>query len=36
MAALATEMRDMGVDIIGACCGSNPDHIRAIRQSVAG
>ena len=23
-----------GVNIVGACCGSNPDHIRAIRQKV--
>ena len=25
---------DMGVSIIGGCCGTTPDHIRAIRQSV--
>lgn len=23
-----------GVNIVGACCGSNPDHIRAIRKKV--
>ena len=25
---------DSGVDIIGACCGSTPDHIRAFRQAM--
>ncbi len=25
---------DSGVDIIGACCGSTPDHIRAFRQAI--
>ena len=25
---------DMGVSIIGGCCGTTPDHIRAIRQFV--
>lgn len=34
LARFATEMRDAGVDIIGACCGSTPDHIRAIREAL--
>lgn len=34
MAAFASEMRDLGFDVLGACCGSTPDHIHAIRQSV--
>jgi len=34
MAAFAQEMRDLGVDIIGACCGSTPAHIEAIRQAI--
>ncbi|MDQ8204527.1 homocysteine S-methyltransferase family protein [Pelagicoccus sp. SDUM812003] len=25
---------EAGVNIVGGCCGSNPDHIRAIRQKV--
>jgi 5-methyltetrahydrofolate--homocysteine methyltransferase len=25
---------DIGVNIIGACCGSTPDHIRAFRQAM--
>jgi len=23
-----------GVNILGACCGSTPDHIRAFRESI--
>jgi 5-methyltetrahydrofolate--homocysteine methyltransferase len=30
----AREMLDLGVRIIGGCCGSTPDHIRAIREVV--
>jgi hypothetical protein len=25
---------ESGVAIIGACCGSTPDHIRAFRQAI--
>jgi 5-methyltetrahydrofolate--homocysteine methyltransferase len=25
---------DAGANIIGACCGSTPDHIRAFRQAI--
>jgi 5-methyltetrahydrofolate--homocysteine methyltransferase len=25
---------DAGAGIIGACCGSTPDHIRAFRQAL--
>ena len=25
---------DSGVDILGACCGSTPEHIRAFRQAM--
>ncbi len=35
MAKFAVEMRDLGIDVIGACCGSTPDHIRAIRTAVS-
>jgi 5-methyltetrahydrofolate--homocysteine methyltransferase len=34
MAGTAIEMRDAGARIIGACCGSSPDHIRAMAAAV--
>ena len=34
MAEWATEMRDIGIDVIGACCGSTPEHIAAMRPIV--
>jgi 5-methyltetrahydrofolate--homocysteine methyltransferase len=30
MAAAAAEMRAAGAQIVGACCGSTPDHLRAM------
>jgi 5-methyltetrahydrofolate--homocysteine methyltransferase len=35
MAAYVVEMRDLGFDIIGACCGSTPEHIAAMRAALA-
>ena len=35
MADYAVRARDLGAQIIGACCGSTPDHIRAIKQALA-
>lgn len=35
MAKYAVEMRDLGFDIIGACCGSSPAHIAAMRDALA-
>jgi 5-methyltetrahydrofolate--homocysteine methyltransferase len=35
MAAAAVAMRDAGATIIGGCCGTTPDHLRAIADSVA-
>ena len=36
-AALVREFADAGlVDIVGGCCGTTPDHIRAIAGAVAG
>ncbi len=32
MADLARTLRDLGVDIIGSCCGSTPAHTAAIRS----
>lgn len=34
VAARAAEMVEMGVQIIGGCCGTRPEHIRAIRKMV--
>ena len=34
VAGKAIEMLDLGVQIIGGCCGTTPDHIRAIRKAV--
>ena len=34
MAARVSALLDAGVSIIGGCCGTTPDHIRAIRQAV--
>lgn len=33
-AAKTKELLDLGVQIIGGCCGSGPEHIRAIRKVV--
>lgn len=35
MAAYAVEMRDLGFTVIGACCGSSPAHIAAMRDALA-
>jgi methionine synthase I (cobalamin-dependent) len=34
MAASAVRLAELGVDLIGACCGSSPDHVRAILAAV--
>ena len=34
MADYAVEMYEMGVNYIGACCGSTPDHIAAMKQAL--
>jgi 5-methyltetrahydrofolate--homocysteine methyltransferase len=34
MAEYAHQFTDLGVKILGACCGSNPDHIRAMAIAV--
>lgn len=34
MAAHAQELRACGVDVIGACCGSSPEHIAAISEAL--
>ena len=35
MAGYAVEMRDLGFTVIGACCGSTPAHIAAMREALA-
>jgi methionine synthase I (cobalamin-dependent) len=35
MARHAEELRDLGIDLIGACCGSTPDHVEAISRALA-
>ena len=34
MAAHARRLRELGVDLVGACCGSTPEHVAAIRGAV--
>jgi 5-methyltetrahydrofolate--homocysteine methyltransferase len=34
MAEYAVKMRDLGINIIGACCGSSPAHISAMRAAL--
>ena len=34
MAARVPELLDAGVAIVGGCCGTTPDHTRAIRAAV--
>ncbi len=34
MAAHAATLRALGVDLIGACCGSTPDHLRAMSEAL--
>jgi 5-methyltetrahydrofolate--homocysteine methyltransferase len=34
-AARATALVSAGAQIVGGCCGTSPDHIRAIRQALA-
>ena len=36
MAEHARRLRAAGVDIIGACCGSTPEHLGAMRAALAG
>lgn len=36
MADYAQRMRALGVRVIGACCGSTPDHLRAMRVALDG
>jgi 5-methyltetrahydrofolate--homocysteine methyltransferase len=32
----AIRLHDAGIDLIGACCGSTPDHVRAMHDALSG
>ena len=34
LARYARNVRDMGVSLIGGCCGSTPKHIRAMAEAL--
>ena len=34
MADFASQMRNLGVRLIGSCCGSTPEHIRAMNAAL--
>jgi 5-methyltetrahydrofolate--homocysteine methyltransferase len=34
MAARVGQLMDLGVRIIGGCCGTGPEHIRALRAAI--
>ena len=36
MADFARRFRDAGANVIGACCGSTPPHVRAMAEAVRG
>jgi methionine synthase I (cobalamin-dependent) len=35
MARYAKEMKDLGVNIVGSCCGSSPAHTKLISAAIA-
>lgn len=35
LAAHARALRDLGVDLVGGCCGSTPEHLRAMAAALA-
>ncbi len=34
MAEYAISMRNIGIDVIGGCCGSTPEHVQAMRDAL--
>ena len=32
----ASDMAERGINIVGGCCGTTPDHIKAIAEAVEG
>jgi 5-methyltetrahydrofolate--homocysteine methyltransferase len=35
LAAFAAKMKSLGVAVVGGCCGTTPEHVRAMRTSLA-
>ncbi len=35
MARHAVELRELGIDLIGGCCGSTPEHVEAMRRALS-
>jgi 5-methyltetrahydrofolate--homocysteine methyltransferase len=35
MAEFGLQLRDAGARIVGACCGSSPDHLRAMHDALS-
>ncbi|HUZ84789.1 MAG TPA: homocysteine S-methyltransferase family protein, partial [Gaiellales bacterium] len=36
MARYAVRMHELGVEVVGGCCGSTPEHVRAMADALAG
>jgi 5-methyltetrahydrofolate--homocysteine methyltransferase len=36
LAEHARRLREQGVELIGGCCGSTPEHLTAVRAALAG
>jgi homocysteine S-methyltransferase len=36
MAEKARDLLEFGVQVVGGCCGTTPEHIRAIRGALRG
>ncbi len=36
LAAFATRMKSLGVAVVGGCCGTTPEHLRAMRRALGG
>lgn len=36
MAEHAVRLKEIGIDLVGACCGSTPEHVRAMSEALAG
>jgi methionine synthase I (cobalamin-dependent) len=36
MADYALRFRNLGINIIGGCCGTRPEHIRAMAKALRG
>ena len=36
MAERFKRLADMGINVLGGCCGTGPEHIRALRANIKG